>query len=126
MKPLESIGEIDVWSDDKIKPGQEWFEEIKNAMNESKVGILLISPDFLASDFINRVEIPKLLANVQEEGGTVFPIILKHSLFPRIKNLSRFQAINSPSNPIAGLSESDQDKIFVRVAEDIGDLMENE
>ena len=58
-----------VWSDDKIKPGQEWFEEIKNAMNESKVGILLISPDFLASDFINRVEIPKLLANVQEEGG---------------------------------------------------------
>ncbi len=32
LKPLEAIGEIDVWSDDKIRPGQEWFEEIKKVL----------------------------------------------------------------------------------------------
>lgn len=121
---LKPIGEIEVWSDDNINPGQEWFEEIENAINESKIGILLISPDFLASDFINHVEIPKLLANVQLEGGKIIPIIVRHSLFSRIKKLSRFQATNSPSNPIASLLESDQDKIFVKVAETIWDLME--
>lgn len=121
---LKPIGEIEVWSDDNINPGQDWFEEIKSAINESKIGILLISPDFLASDFINHLEIPKLLANVQLEGGKVIPIIVRHSLFSRVEKLSRFQATNSPSNPIASLSESDQDKIFVKVAETIWDLME--
>lgn len=126
LKPIEELGHIDVWSDDEIKPGDDWFDKIKNAIEEYKIGILLISPDFLASDFISHVEIPKLLANVQVEGGKVFPIIVRHSLFARIKRLSRFQAINSPSNPIAGMSESDQDQIFVKIAESIWDLMEDE
>ena len=124
LKPLEEIGNIQVWSDDKLKPGDKWFETVKQSMAESKIGILLISPDFLASDFINHVEIPKLLENVEKEGGLIIPVIIRHSLFPRIKKLSKFQATNSPSNPIAGLNESDQDEIFAKISESIWDLME--
>lgn len=124
LKPLETLAKIEVWSDEQIKPGEDWFGRIKTEMSESLIGILLISPDFLASDFINNVEVPALLENVETEGGIVFPVIVRHSLFTRIKKLSKFQATNSPSNPIAGLNESDQDKIFVKIAEDIWDAIE--
>ncbi len=124
LKPLEEIGSIQVWSDDKLKPGDKWFETVKESMTRSKIGILLISPDFLASDFINHVEIPTLLENVEKEGGLIIPVIIRHSLFPRIKKLAKFQATNSPLNPIAGLNESDQDEIFARISESIWDLMD--
>ena len=123
LKPIERISQIEIWSDDKIKPGQKWFDEIKSAITRSKIGILLISPDFLASDFINHHEIPQLLENLEKEGGVIFPIIIRHSLFTRIKELSMFQASNSPSSPIAGLNESDQDKVFVTIAENIWDVI---
>ena len=124
LKPLEELANIEIWSDDQLTAGDKWFEEIHKGMIKSKIGILLISPDFLASDFINHVEIPQLLSNMQNEGGLIIPIILRHSLFPRIKKLSQFQATNSPKNPIAGLSASDQDEIFVKISETIWDLME--
>lgn len=125
LKPLKQLCDIDIWSDDQIRPGDEWFIEIRNAMIKSRIGILMISPDFLASDFIDHVEVPQLLKNVEEEGGKVIPIIIRHSLFSRIEKLSRFQATNSPMKPIAGLNESEQDAVFVRIAEIIWDLMEN-
>jgi len=124
LKPIELLDRVEIWSDEQIRPGENWFEKIKSEMAESLIGILLISPDFLASDFINKVEIPSLLENVEKEGGLIFPVIVRHSLFTRIKPLSKFQATNSPSHPIAGLSESEQDRIFVKIAQDVWDVLE--
>ncbi|MEM9547845.1 MAG: toll/interleukin-1 receptor domain-containing protein [Bacteroidota bacterium] len=124
LKPIEILSDVEVWSDEKIKPGEDWFERVQSEIAESIVGILLISPHFLASDFINKVEIPSLLKNVENEGGLIFPVIIRHSLFTRIKKLSKFQATNRPSRPIAGLTESEQDEIFVKIAEDIWDVLE--
>lgn len=53
LKVLKNLdGGFDEWSDIKIRAGQKWKEEIAGALANSDIAILLISTDFLASDFI--------------------------------------------------------------------------
>jgi len=62
LKPLIKKGVIDIWSDNKIKTGDHWKAEIEEALNNASISILLISADFMASDFIVDNELPPLLA----------------------------------------------------------------
>lgn len=60
LKPLERQGLVERWDDTRIAAGQKWQTEIRNAIDSAAVAILLISADFLASDFIDRDELPPL------------------------------------------------------------------
>ncbi len=57
LKPIKKDG-IDLWSDLCIRPGDNWRNEIAGALERANVGILLVSADFLASDFITENELP--------------------------------------------------------------------
>lgn len=59
------------WSDHEILPGEFWRREIEEALRRSHFGLLLLSPNFLASRFISREELPVLL-----EKGMIVPIAL--------------------------------------------------
>src|SRR5262245_52717279 len=74
---LQAGGLISLWSDDRIKAGADWKQEIREAMAQAKVAILLISANFLSSSFILSQEIPALLQRREREGLTVFPVIAK-------------------------------------------------
>jgi hypothetical protein len=61
LKELEKRGVAVGWTDHQIQPGGHWRDEILQAIDEAAVAVLLISQDFLASDFIQDVELPKIL-----------------------------------------------------------------
>lgn len=61
LRPLQRTGLIEVWDDTRLAGGDQWREAIAEAIASAKVAILLISPDFLASDFIATEEVPRLL-----------------------------------------------------------------
>src|SRR5260221_13660361 len=69
-------GIIELWVDTKIQAGMEWKEEIQNAIDSSTVAVVLISADFLASDFISEHELPKLLLHAKRGGTTILPLIV--------------------------------------------------
>ena len=52
---------LDLWDDTKIAPGADWAAEIDQAISKARVADLLVSPDFLASQFIADVEFPAIL-----------------------------------------------------------------
>src|SRR5262245_54595921 len=53
--------DVEVWSDAEIKPGANWVKEIEHAITTSDVAIILVSADYLESEFISRNELPTLL-----------------------------------------------------------------
>lgn len=119
LKPLEREHRIEIWDDTRIKPGSRWREEIEQALAATKVAVLLVSADFLASDFITGDELPPLLSAAEKEGAIILPVILSPSRFDRTSSLAQFQAVNNPSKPLIGLDRSEQEAILVKVSEAI-------
>jgi len=119
LKPLERAGLIDLWDDTKIRSGDKWKEIIAVALERAAVAVLLISADFLASDFIDQNELPPLLRAAEEKGTWILPLIVKPCGFARNKNLSLFQAHNDPAKPLISMSESEQESAYARLAERI-------
>ena len=81
--------------------------------------MLLVSADFLASDFIASEELPKLLQAEAQRGLQLIPVIVSPCLFGMTPILSEYQAANDPRRPLSALSRHEQDEIFLRVAQRI-------
>jgi len=111
LKPLERNGLLQIWDDGRIRTGADWKSEIIAALSRARVGVLLISQPFLASDFIADEELPRILRAAQSEGVTIYPIVVAHSTYHR-SPLSRFQAANDPQKPLESLSVPEQNKIL--------------
>mgnify|MGYP000595578286 CR=1 FL=1 len=107
--------DIDFWDDSKILPGQKWKEEIKKAIAETKVAILLVSTDFLGSEFIATDELPPLLESAERDGAVILTVILKPCLFEEFDDLNKFQAINPPSRPISKMDENEREELYVNL-----------
>jgi hypothetical protein len=122
LKPLERIGTIARWDDTSIKPGSKWHEEIKNAVASAKVAVLLISADFLSSDFISTNELPPLLAAAETKGTIVLPVIVSPCLFQLTDSLSQFQSVNPLNRPLSKMTRNEQEEVFVKITETIENI----
>lgn len=119
LKSMQYEGiNLDYWHDKRIKAGQNWKEEIDNALSESYIAILLISTNYLASDFIRNDELPQILENADKKGTKVISVILRPCRF-NSSCLSKFQSVNDPKFPLSKLSPNDQDEILVKLTNDI-------
>ena len=118
LKPLVRDG-LDCWDDTYIRPGADWKQEIRAALDRAQVAVLLISADFFASDFIDEDELPPLLAAAQAEGVRILPVILSASRLALHQSLARFQAANSPDRPLNKMSMPEQEEVLDRLAQTI-------
>src|SRR3954467_3050457 len=100
LKPLVREGRLECWDDTHIRPGDDWKQEIQDALDTAQVAVLLISADFFASDFIDETELPPLLEAAKANGVRFLLVILSASRFARNPALARFQAVNPPSRPL--------------------------
>ncbi|NWJ47796.1 MAG: protein kinase [Chloroflexi bacterium] len=114
LVPLERMG-IPIWDDTQIKPGNLWRNEIKKALSSAKVALLLVSSDFLASDFINDQELPTLLKAAQNDGALILQVVLRPVMLEGT-TLYEYQAVNSASNPLSGVDKNKREEVFVEIA----------
>lgn len=108
----------DYWDDTKLSPGSKWRNEIARAVESAKVAVLLISPDFFASEFIQRHELPPLLAAADAGETQLICIILRPCDFEKTQ-LARFQAMNNPARTVSQLSPSERGAVWMHVAQQI-------
>ncbi len=111
IQPLIRGGHIDAWDDSKIAPGQEWHKEITTAIEAADIAVLLVSPDFLDSEFIANEELPRLLAGRK----TVFWIAIRHSNYA-VTSIAKYQCANEPNSPLASLTKNNCDKAWVEIS----------
>ncbi|QLE54960.1 COR domain-containing protein [Nostoc sp. TCL26-01] len=118
LKPMIRNQTLVAWDDTKIKPGAKWRIEIKDALAAAKVAVLMVSPNFLASDFIADNELPPLLNAAEAEGLTIIWIPLSFSSYEETE-IAEYQAAHEPKNPLKKLSESELDEALVNICKKI-------
>ncbi len=123
LKPLVRNEKITVWDDTQITPGMEWKNEINNAINRSRIAILLVSPNFLNSNFIMDYELPQILEEAKKGNTLIYWIAVGHALYKETP-LSNIQSVNNPSLPLEQLNDADLNKEFVDIARKISNAIE--
>lgn len=122
LTPLIRSSELNIWSTDQIPTGTDWKAGILNTLKEANLAILLLSPDFLASDFIVNEELPALLSHYQEGDLVVLPILVSACAWQYVSWLAGLQFLNDPSKPLDTLSGVGQDRAYLSIATRIAEL----
>ena len=122
LAPYVQSEMVDVWDDTQIHPGSRWREEIEKALQSAKVAVLLVSADFLASDFIMNIELPSLLAASEQEEIIFLSVVLRPCAFTNI-DIGQFQSVNTPSNPLSKMKRVKRDEVWSKVAELVNEAL---
>lgn len=119
LRVLEKQSVASFWDTSLIQGGADWSSEIKNAIDEAEVAILLVSPDFLASDYVVEHELPALLERAKSRNIVVLPILVRPASWTSIPELAQFQFLNDVRFPLSSSIHRDEDyaKISQRIAE---------
>lgn len=129
LQPLVRQQLLTTWSDKDIKIGELWHERIRKHLEISKAVVLLISPAFLASEYIANSELPVLLKNSTNANTVILPVVISPCLYdeaifkypdsklgPNILKLSSLQSANPPSRALIEMSEAEQNRVLLRLA----------
>jgi hypothetical protein len=106
---------LDIWDDSKLAAGAKWYEETVKALNITRIAILLVSADFLASSFIDENVLPPLLQSAEADGAIILPIILSPCVFEDTP-LARFQTFNSIHKPLSAMKTNDKQAVWANLA----------
>lgn len=109
---------LKIWSDHEIPVGAIWREEIEKALARTRIAVLLVSSDFLASGFIEKNELPPLLEAARTQGAHIFWIACRPCNVEDTE-IGKFQGANPPSKPLSALSKVAREKEMQRISQQL-------
>lgn len=77
LAALKREGIIETWEDREIIPGNQWKNEIDEELEVANIILLLVSPDFIASDYCQGIEVKRALERNSIGEAIVIPVILR-------------------------------------------------
>ncbi|MEO1000283.1 MAG: ORF6N domain-containing protein, partial [Pseudomonadota bacterium] len=78
--------------------------EIEAALDRARVAILLVTQEFIASEFIATVELPALLEGHKSSGLRVLPLICEPCLWDQVPELARFEVRPKPPKALSEIT----------------------
>lgn len=115
---------IDTWHDRDISAGTEWEPEIQKHLNEAQIILLLVSPDFMASEYCYGIEMKKAMERHERKEAHVIPVILRPVLWHG-SSFGKLQALPIDGKPITDPEWHNLDKAFFSVAEGIYQIIQH-
>ena len=124
LKSLERVELIEPWSDYEILPGKNIDNEIKKKMEESELFLLLVSPDFIASDYCMGVELKYAVNRHNLNTARVVPIILEDCNWKLIDSISQLKVLPEDAKPVRDTRRHDKafSKIIIGLERVISDF----
>ena len=115
-------GVISEWDDRLIDGGADWRTDILDAIATCEVALLFVSSDFLASDFINSVELSEIMKRESEKQISVVPVILRKCVWEK-EIFSKLQAWPKNAKPIIehAIDTGERDSAWTYVVEKLSD-----
>jgi hypothetical protein len=122
LSALERFAGIKAWSDTTILAGKNWDDEIDNALSSTKIAVFLVTPDFLASKFIQENEMNYFFDVNKREKVPIVWIAVSACNY-EITPLKDIQCANDPAKPLDSITPAEQNMEIAKVCRKILDLM---
>ena len=122
LSMMKRQGVIEAWHDREITAGSEWANAIDDNLELADIILLLVSANFLASDYCYDKEMTRAMERHETREARVIPIILKPADWNDAP-FSKLQALPKNAKPIT--TWQDQDEAFLNVAQGIRRVVED-
>jgi hypothetical protein len=116
LKMLQRQGVITTWHDRQITAGSEWAGAIDTHLNSAGIILLLISPDFIASDYCYDIELTRAMERHEAGEAIVIPVILRPADWTDAP-FGKLQALPKNAHPVT--LWPNRDEAWLNVAQGI-------
>jgi len=120
---LKQQGLLELWCDGDIGVGQDSRAQVQLNLLSAKAAVLLISADFLASDFVLNDDVPRLLEQHEQAGMHLVPVLIRDCAWEAVPWLERLQMLPRDAKPVAELPESQIVRALADVAREVLQLV---
>ena len=118
---LKRQGVLEAWHDRNIDAGAEWANKIDEHMNEAQIILLLISSDFMASDYCYDIEMKRAMERHDAKEAVVIPVILRSCVWQGAP-FGKLQGLPKDMKPVDAWPNRDQ--AFTDIAQGIRKVVE--
>jgi hypothetical protein len=120
LSPLQKLGQITIWSETNLNQGVDWEKELSQHLESADLILLLISPDFLASDYCYSIEMKRALERHEQGSAVALPILLRPTHWIKMP-FARLQIL--PTNGLPITKWSDRDDAFLDIIRGIDQII---
>jgi TIR domain len=106
LRPLQRGGLIEIWYDREISSGTEWEPEISQHLNTAQIILLLISRNFMNSDYCYSIEMKRAIERHERGEVCVIPVILR-PVHWQVVPIDKLQALPKDAKPITDWTTQD-------------------
>lgn len=101
LAPYRRAGKLDVFVDHRLEPGEAWETELLASLAQARIVMLILSNDFLASEYCMTKELPQALEQRRQGRSEVVPILARPCRFEVIEELGAIQVIQPHGHSVA-------------------------
>ncbi len=128
---------VRIFADTSIETGEEWRNRIRDEMDRALVVVLLVSADFLTSEFVQSVEIPRAALAARRGEAVIACLYVRHcaaNVFhihvddPNGEGfdirVTDYQGLNAPNSPLMARKGAKREQLLAQAAGEIVELAE--
>jgi hypothetical protein len=119
LRVLELQGDVELWDDRRIVPGEDWSTAIFRALESADVALLLVSANSLTSEFILSRELPELLRLRAQQGLRLIPVIVRPCAWRDVPWLAPIQVFPRDGRALSELPEHEVDSELAALAREV-------
>ena len=120
LAPLKRNASIALWHDREIAAGEDWEKKIGDNLKSADIIVMLISSDFLDSNYIQDVEMVEAKARWKRKEVDLVPVIVRPCAFQRDAFINGLQLLPADGKPIESSHWKFKDEAYKDVADGLG------